>query len=346
MEICNISWTFTVKPDGQVEPKPKVDPGVLFFSDIDDTFVPWVQYNQQAETDKIERTQATLQALKGETVNALCSARGLSSIQALMPYLEGMPLQVLGVNGGQQVFVNYDNLPADQWLPSLTPQDADAGWQAVVSERSGGFSTPAVLKDLKDTLQDLGFHRSHKPLPKPLEKREVYLASLTGKGDEVAVVALSPDQSSFMVRANPTDLSAPLKHNHRQLARRIAHELETKMQQKGVQMEAKRFIDDGEHIIYLLQPKNIDKQSLLEHLIGRYPSVQAVITAGDHINDTMLTPSSYGEVPNYRIVSGERPEVATPLLTEPNVAQVPKGELSLGLVSHMIRLKAEAESEP
>lgn len=343
MEISKLSYTYSHRFDAQQPQEVTVDPSILFFSDIDDTFVPWKKYNQEAEVDKLERTQASLQSYKGETVNALCSARGLSSVQKLIPYLKDMPLQILGTNGGQQVFVNHQNIPTEQWLSALSVTDSDYGWQQEVSQRSGGFSTQAAMENLKDVLKDLGFEKSRKKLPKPLDDREVYLTILPGKAQEVAVVALSPDQSSFMIRANPTRLDHPVSHQHRQLGRRIAYEMEKRMLGQGIDMEAKRFISDSEHLIYLLQPHNVDKQNLLEHLLGRYPAITSVITAGDHINDTMLGPSTYGDVANYRIISGDRPEVVDQFSGQANVEQVPKGELSQGLESHMARLLAEPD---
>ncbi len=311
------------------------DPQVLLFSDVDDTYIPWKVYNREAETDKLERTRGTLEEFRGDTINAFCSARSLSSLQQLLPYFSGIPMQILGTNGGQQVFVNYHNLPAEQWLPSLSMHDRDPLWDQRVQSLSGGFEATRALEELRDVLEEARFEKTSNQWPPPLDTRECWKVELEDRPGQFAVVALTPDQTSFMVRADARDPGAPMSEEHKALARRLADRFETKMAFAGVDAEAKLFIDKSDHVIYLLQPERVCKETLLEHLVERYPSVHAIITAGDNSNDSQLSQPAYSDVPNYRIVSGDRAEIIHNLVGQENVVIVDKGDLSPGLKSHL-----------
>lgn len=316
-------------------------PAVLVFSDIDDTFVPWKRYNQVADVDKLARTRQTLVDYQGETINGFCSARGLSSIQQLAPFFRGIPLEFIGTNGGQQVYINSEHKPAEEWLSSLRTSDYDQTWQDEVSRRSGGFNTQLVIRATLGVLSELGFQRCAVPLPPPHEDREPYVAPIPGKPGEVAVVALTKDQTTLMFRADYRDLHKPLTDSHRAFAQFLSKKLEQRLSGQGVKLEAKEFVDQSSHQIYLLEPRNISKESLVDHLVTRYPSVRAVITAGDNINDTMLKPSQFGDVQNYRILSGDRPELNRMLDGQPNVERTSFGDLSPALQNHLSVLLPE-----
>lgn len=312
------------------------DPSVLFFSDIDDTFVPWKRYGQVADVDKLGRTKETLNQYAGQTINGLCSARGLSQIQDLAPFFKGIPLQFIGTNGGQQVYINSKNQPAEQWLTSLKVHDSDRNWDNEVSRRSGGFNTQLVTRATHGVLKEFGFQPCAVPLPPPHHEREAFVAPIPGgKRGDVAVVALTKDQTTLMFRADFKDVNKPLTPAHKDFARKLARQLEERLAKQGVRLTAKQFVDQKCHQIYLIEPNNISKESLVSYLVRRYPSVQAVITAGDNTNDTMLLPDSFLGVPNHRIVSGDRPEVAQAMEGHDNVQRVPFGELSPGLKSHL-----------
>ncbi|MBN9418056.1 hypothetical protein ABS71_04355 [bacterium SCN 62-11] len=318
------------------------DPSVLVFSDIDDTFVPWKRYGQVADVDKLGRTKETLKQYEGKTINGLCSARGLSQIQQLAPFFKGVPLQFIGTNGGQQVYINSQNQPAEEWLTSLKVHDSDNHWDNEVARRSGGFNTQLVMRATHSVLNDFGFERCAVPLPPPHHERDAFVAAVPGgKNGEVAVVALTKDQTTLMFRADFKDVNKPLTPAHKDFARKLARKLEERLTKQGVSLNAKRFVDQKCHQIYLIEPTDISKESLVSHLVRRYPSVQAVITAGDNTNDTMLLPNSFLGVPNHRIVSGDRPEVAQVLDGQENVERVPFGELSPGLNSHLSMLLAD-----
>ena len=327
------SYSFTSSTPGV-----PCDPQVLLFSDVDDTYIPWKVYNREAEGDKLERTKETLNEFKGETINAFCSARSLSSIQQLTPYFTGIPLQIIGTNGGQQVFVNYGNLPTELWLPSLSMSDRDEAWDNRVLKLSGGFEASRALESLRDVLEEANFEKTSNHWPPPLDTRECWKVELTDRPGEEAIVAITPDQTSFMVRADSRDPNKAMSAQHRALADQLAQRFETKMAFAGVDAEAKLFIEKDDHTIYLLQPERVCKETLLEHLVGRYPNVQAVITAGDNSNDSQLSQPSYGQVPNLRIVSGDRAEIIHHLIGQDDVVVVEKGDLSPGLQTHLNRL--------
>lgn len=307
----------------------------MFFSDIDDTFVPWKKYNLVADVDKLARTRETLTDYQGQTINGFCSARGLSSIQQLAPFFKGIPLQFIGTNGGQQVYINEHQLPAEEWLASLKVSDSDRQWDQEVSKRSGGFNTQLIMRATHGVLNELGFQRSAVPLPFPHHEREAYVAPIPGRPGQVAVAALTKDQTTIMYRGDFRDLNKPLTESHRAFFQFLTKKLEARLAGQGVKLTAKEFVDQSNHQIYLLEPRNISKESLVEHLVKRYPSVQAVITAGDNINDTMLNPSAFGNVQNYRIISGTRPELTEKLDGQPNVERTSIGDLGPALENHL-----------
>ncbi len=321
------------------------DPRVLVFSDIDDTFVPWKSYNQVADVDKLGRTKDTLNKYDGKTINGLCSARGLSQIQQLAPFFKGIPLQFIGANGGQQVYINSKNQPAEEWLTGLKVHESDRAWDKEVSHRSGGFNTQLVMRATHGVLKDFGFQKCAVPLPPPHHERDAFVAPVPGgKKGEVAVVALTKDQTTLMFRADFKDVNKPLTPAHRDFARKLARNLEERLTKQGVKLTAKQFVDRSCHQIYLIEPNNISKESLVSYLVRRYPSVQAVITAGDNTNDTMLLPDAFLGVPNHRIVSGDRPEVAKVMEGHENVERVPFGELSPALDSHLSQLLSDEKT--
>jgi hydroxymethylpyrimidine pyrophosphatase-like HAD family hydrolase len=327
-------------------PAQNGSPGVLIFSDIDDTFVPWKRYNQVADVDKLTRTRKTLQDYEGDTVNGFCSARGLSSIQQMAHFFKGIPLQFIGTNGGQQVYINYEQRPAEEWLSSLKGCDSDPKWNQEVLQRSGGFNTQLVMRATHGVLREMGFQRCAVPLPYPHQDREAYVAPIPGKPGEVAVVALTKDQTTLMFRADFRDLNKPLTDSHRAFAKFLSNKLEQRLRGQGVKLTAKEFIDQASHQIYLLEPRNVSKESLLDHLIHRYPSVQAIITAGDNTNDTMLKPTAFGNVQNYRILSGDRPALTQMLAGQANVEHTDWGELAPALENHLAVLVPEEPNPP
>ena len=313
-------------------------PTVMVYSDIDDTFVPWQVYNQKVDEKPLQRTQAALQKYEGSTVNALCSARGLTSIQELVPYLRDVPLTMIGTNGGQQVYFNHFNLPTDSWLMSLQVQDADPHWNQQVAQSSGGFSTQRALSELRGTLSELGFSRTDLRLPAPHEKRELHIGYLPEAPEQEVVVAIVADQTSFMVRASSQELKAPMSEGHRKLAAQIGQRMQERLEDQGIRGVSKRFIKDDVHEIYLIEPDSIGKDTLLQHLITRFPGVRHVITAGDHVNDDHLHRETYNGVENYRIVSGDRAEVIEPLIGQPRVTQVSKGDIGAALEPKLANL--------
>lgn len=344
MDVTSLTSSRVIPASQTAAPTSCTEPAsVLFFSDIDDTFVPWKRYNQVADVDKLARTRQTLQNYEGETVNGLCSARGLSSIQQLAPFFKGVPLQFIGTNGGQQVYLNYDHQPAEEWLTNLKTCDSDKTWDQEVFNRSGGFNTQLVMRATHGVLSEMGFQRCAVPLPPPHQDRDAYVAPIPGKPGEVAVVALTKDQTTLMFRADFQDVNKPLTDSHRAFAQFLAKKLEQRLTSQGVKLTAKEFVDQACHQIYLLEPRNITKESLLDHLVSRYPNVLAVITAGDNTNDTMLKPTAFGNVQNYRILSGERPELAQMLDGQANVEFTPMGELGPALENHLALLLPDTD---
>lgn len=99
----------------------------------------------------------------------------------------------------------------------------------------------------------------------------------------------------------------------------LASRVSDRLAQRGVTMDKHAFPYSDEQYICLLEPRNLGKTSLLEHVLGRFSSVRAVITAGDNSNDTMLFPDAYGSEPNYPVVAGDRKPVAERMAGKPRV---------------------------
>ena len=307
----------------------------MVWSDIDDTFIPWVKFNGSADEGKLERTRQALNRHADETVNGLCTSRSLGEVQSLAKdFLKGFPLKVLGVNGGQQIFLNHRDEPTQEWLVNLQSKDSDASWDNEVAVRSGGFRAAEVMGQFHTMLGDLGFRPSPQ-LPAPFEAWENFVGPLPGSPGQTAVVAIVPGQTSFALRAHPSELATPLSDEHRAYAHQLAGQLQQRLADQGVPLHVRDFPYKGNNQVLLFEPLNIDKQTTLAHVLGKFPSVTHVITAGDNTNDTMLLPEAYGSVPNYRVVSGDKPELREKMAGKPRTEYQDAGDLGPAIETHL-----------
>ncbi|MBM3463739.1 MAG: hypothetical protein FJX76_16700 [Armatimonadetes bacterium] len=304
-------------------PAPRTAPDTMLYSDIDDTFIGWQEYNVGADEVAMARTRGVLNRDAERMVNGLSTSRGLIEIQRLAPLLKGFPLAFIGANNGQQLFVNAQGLPSEQWIAGLRQEQTDSAWSAEVGARTGGWSVPDVMDTLRGILSEDGFSPAP-PLAAPLET----LVNFTS-GDKM--VSFYPDQPSFAIRGT----AGKLTDDHKKFGDALASRIKDRLGERGIQMNVRGFPYPGEQYICLLEPKNLDKSTLLEHVLGRYPSVHHVITAGDNTNDTMLFPERYGEVENHRVVSGDRKGVAEKFAGQPNVNTCSFGDIGPAIEAHL-----------
>lgn len=310
-------------PPGTESPSPSAGPDAMIYSDIDDTFL--------ATGDAgLPETRQALQAHAGETVNALCTGRGLGQVLPLAERLGAFPLQFIGVNNGLFVYHNDQGLPANEFLAGLQPSKADPDWTAEIARRTHGWLMGTVLATMLDVVKEKGFQ------PAPPSGQAF---NLDGEVDgEPLRVSYYLDQPSFTI-ANPETGLTP---HARATGDAIAAQIETLMAAREIQSTHYVINDHDRKAIYGFQPPGIDKKALLEFELERYPSVRAVITAGDNVNDTHLPPPAYGDVLNYRILAGDHHPQGDELARQERVLRCPSGELAAPIEAHLATIAATA----
>ena len=298
---------FRPQQGSRTQPTP---PDVMVYSDIDDSLVAGDDQGLAASRD-------VLVTQSGRTVPGYSTGRGITLAMALSTQLAGFPMAFFAVNNGLNLFVNDQNLPADEFIKSLPGRSEDPAWAAEVSERSGGFTIDRVRDGLKSQLDRDGFVQS----PTARAGFATYR-----RGD--IQVTVPPDQPAFFVESG----SGRLGESQKQFAHELSQRLLDGLGHEGVSATPGHFYK-GEKAVHYLQPAGITKASLLEHLLSRYPSVHHTITVGDNVNDDMLIPEQFSGVTNYPVLAGHHHPDEDKLRQHPRMEWVESGAAAPGLLA-------------
>jgi len=118
-----VAGGFTPSGSGGVADRPTVSGGVaaisdradvLFYTDADDTLIAWRQYNTEADEARLEKTNEALRRHSAQLVSGVSTSRGLIETQRLAHLMRGFPMAFLGLNNGQQLFINHRGRPAEE----------------------------------------------------------------------------------------------------------------------------------------------------------------------------------------------------------------------------------------
>lgn len=305
-----------------------VTPRVLVYTDVDDTLIDWQKYNLGKDEEKLARTQDTFTAHAEEIVLVPSTSRGISEMQRLADDMRGFPIEMLGLNNGQRLFVNERGLPGDQFVRELGPHHEDPEWKVMVREQYH-WDLEAVTGAIGELVAEAGYSEIARFEP-PLETLVNFQKTV---GDELVTVSYYPDQASFAIRNGRGGVPGPV---HKAAGDELMNRLLERLEPQGIELTHKSFLYQDEQYLYLLEPAGLDKAQLLEHLTTRFPQVTHIVTAGDADNDTMLYPDRYNGRDNHRIISGDRRSLVERLEGQPRVIQVDEGELGPGLEFYLV----------
>ncbi len=330
------------------------DKPVLLSTDLDDTLVHWLPTGKPDEM-KLARNKQTLRKSRSELVVHVNTGRGLTAFKELGPLLKRMPLDFLSLNNGQELYVNQNAKDAVSWVRSLAPEDQEKTWKQHI-KRTRGWDAAQVMQTLQEQLQAMGLKHSAQ-----LGNRQVYTCFVTPQ--RMMNVSMYSDQPAIFVQevwlksdGTPEKREATAQSHDLavQLMNRVIRQLTPAMR---ISMDWKVSNKVGQSYgIYILEPQGIHKGNVIDYLTRRLlKQPRAVITAGDHeYNDQeMLSRLSYQaqahrspgnqsgrkSVPNYPIVSGNRPALVEALKAHPRVEQVELGELQPGLEAQLEKIR-------
>ncbi|WP_373531158.1 HAD hydrolase family protein [Vampirovibrio sp.] len=325
---------------------------VLTSLDIDSTLIPWLKEPEYDEV-ALTRYRKTLGSpdFRNQSFVILNTGRSLSAVKRLAPILRDLPIDALGLNDGQQLYLRSASLDknahpkndSQSWLQSLSRSDQDPHWKAVL----GGWSATQVLQDIRDTLQtDLGFQLAAKPGEKnrfnPNGEYFAFQKPMSPKHPKSGdwVIRICPDQTYFEVASTQPDVTEPDIANYSEF---LIDHLQARLKpQWPTVMFYNSQSSEGCHIH--LGPENTNKASLVRHLLAtRFEQKpQAVISAGDNTNDIALLSSHTLEgVPNYPVLVGSHPKVMAALRQNPppNLESVGWNQLDEGLKKQFAKVK-------
>ncbi|MBX3167487.1 MAG: hypothetical protein KF760_08740 [Candidatus Eremiobacteraeota bacterium] len=274
-------------------------PEKLLYSDIDDTFT-----TKELNAENHERMRQCM-AEAPELAFGLSTARRMEDVKKLADRLKGFPLCFLGASNGAELYINEKNLPADEWLMSLTKDDQDPTYRAEVAGKLPGWEPVTAVPA---ALQQWGFEE----VPGKPGGREFR------NGD--AVVLIFPGNSAFSLKGGEAGLGV-----------KISQALQSSYAKLGIATEDEVNKTKSGYEIHQVLPREVNKASLLEHLVARIPSLTTVITAGDGPADKQLLPDQVAGRPNLRIVAGDGLELKERLGGQEQVAWVASGDLAPAL---------------
>lgn len=293
---------------------------ILYGTDIDGTLIKWLTHNTEADTDALAGMRAKLTQLYDVSVIALKTGRGLTALKTIAHFLTGIPVDLLSLNNGQELYINRHAEPVDQWVDGLTRSHQDPDWQTYLNTQHR-WDLPRLIETFHETVQAAGF----KPVPNEFSvsryypDTHFYVNRLPGPKDThkdpLLLYEFFDDEASLIVKSSSVPLPEPLRKQATQLVSQVIE----KLQQQGTQVEVDSWYDE-QFNVFLFSPKHISKAAKMGYLVNRLRHIQAVISAGDHSNDKLMLQQPFfarhapegdntaqpEQVPNYAIISGTR----------------------------------------
>ena len=326
---------------------------ILYGTDIDGTLIKWLTHNSVADTDALAGMRAKLAGMYDFSIIALKTGRGLTALRTIVQFLTGMPVDLLSLNNGQELYINRHAEPVDQWINGLTRADQDPDWQAYLDTHHQ-WVLPRLIETFHETVQAAGF----KPVPNDFRVARYYpnthfyvnrIPDAHDKSTEpLLLYEFFDDEASLIVKSSTPSLPEPLRKQADELVKTVA----AKVRAQGTDVEVDSWHDE-QFNVFLFSPKHISKAAKMGYVVNRLRHIQAVISAGDHSNDRLLlqqpyfprypladTPADDGagmDVPNYAIISGTRLGLDEIRQHNPHVEQSPRqGYLFEGAIDRQL----------
>jgi HAD superfamily hydrolase (TIGR01484 family) len=335
-------------PSQTQHPVPQLIAKPLVISlDIDGTLIPW-QGQPHYDEVALQRYSHTLNkpALKENAFLLLNTGRGLSAVKALAPLLAKFSVDGLGLNDGQQLFLNASEsgtaTDTSTWLSALQPKDEDNTWKASID----GWSTNEAMQSASDEFPKAGFtlHAIEEPRPEAMEGiTHLYTQPIDAaeKPGPAWLLKFYPDQAYMEVtRSDNKTETQSIAQFANQLGARLRQALLPKWP------KASYYTNITPKSTYIhLGPAGNSKGSLVHHLIEhRFEAApKAVVSAGDSFNDReILSAENFGDTPNFPVQVGKHPALSEYLETHrpEQLEQTEAGQLDTGLKAQFAKLQS------
>ncbi|MHB2017684.1 MAG: hypothetical protein ACYCW6_12110 [Candidatus Xenobia bacterium] len=329
----------TVRPSTSLQQRP-----ALVFSDFDDSL------HQATDPDGLVESCEVLKAHAPLSLNGICTGRGPTMARALADKLKPFPMQFIATNNGQNLYLNPENKPTDEFIAGLKLGDPstgwDAGWEQHVKALTHGWSVDAVRGMMVDQLRQDGFHAAPS-LPPPRESFTCLEKTIQGQR---VLVAVPPDQPGYQVRCP----NGPITAVHEQFGQQLAEQIHRRLDAMGVEHQRGFFEEGGsqekgiphDRWTHYFQPVTVTKKTLMEYLATTvFPNVRYVVAIGDTGNDDHLEPQTVGQARVYTILAGDHHPDATRIAAHPRNLRAAAGRVAHALNEHLGHIRQQLTHE-
>lgn len=334
--------------------KRPINKPVLLVSDIDDTFLAWNADHSAVDDIKLANLKKVLKENQAAVTTVLNTGRGLSLTKVVAPYLKNVDIDYLVLQNGQELYINKDNKPADEWLKGLTHMDKNIHWDRYLNKKTG-WSFPQYRFTFNNQLLIENFKSigmGHLLGNAQFNGFTAYLKPINAK--EGIVIYRFEDHAGFgMMGVNfkpgtqePECLT--FTPQVRQYADAFLNKLLERLKSAGMDVRHREMsvTQDGtppvKFPIFSITPNHFNKDDVVDGMIRTLAvpnTVKGVITAGDSpYNDIeLLRRTTFSDTdgnqntPSYAIQSGNRPEITDVLKNHPRTSQVDRGDLAPAL---------------
>jgi hydroxymethylpyrimidine pyrophosphatase-like HAD family hydrolase len=303
-------------------------------SDIDDTLIKWNPGTDTCDELQLARTKKAYVNHSKQMTLAFITGRNLPLVQQIAPLLKGLPIKYLGTKNGQELYINDKNQPATTWIQSLEDTKQNPAWQTRLQKDSHWYP-----QKIKQVILNFVAQAGFQVIPETLPNRYPTYQKTLPNGE---IIQLELPAETYIALKGT---SSTLSNTQLDAFKVVVQQAQQALASAGIHSDYIRYNytrpDKQGNIIaykgYSLNPKGMSKASLLQYLIELQPQLKAVITAGDGKNDTELlsTPhyqsANQAAIPNYPILSGDRPEMLALLKGTPRLIQVPVGSVQDGI---------------
>ena len=303
---------------------------IASYFDVDGTLVQAIKRLKLSDKEHVKGNARVLNAFSEDVDTTLITGRSLQGFRETAKLLPPFPVGKVGINNGQELYVNHQRLPFHNWLSTLTREDEDPQWRQMLAEKHG-WNVDTVLQGIQDVLKSEGFVRA----PKKFQKFKHYKTSELFYRKAVPQGATKPLEAPVFAEFYPDQpvflLSSPeekLPEAHSRFARAMAENVAGFLRDKTVQF--KQFIVDlGPYFDLVFTPDGINKGSLVKHTVAQ-SLPEALVIAGDHKNDLPMlslkavTNQAGKTVPVHPLLSGNHLNFADLQALNANAVHAPE----------------------
>lgn len=334
---------------------------ILVSTDIDDCLIPWENRKRNGPFNELALQRAVDVTNEARDVIALHwnTGRNLASLKNLAEptakacaILDGMQLDFLSTNNGQELYINANHSKTSDWIRALKDADTDPNWTQDI-ERRTGWSLLKVVQARAEVLDAQGFTElfgeAAQRLALPTYRGlRVYTKPLPNGG--LLTMQCFDTQPGFRV----SEWQEGRGHLDTETVEQAGLRLQTALQQAlkerfktETTLGHKPMEAGGAHFeAFTLFPDGVNKGAVVEMLLNTYFSQpRAVIGMGDDAyNDLdLLNPLTFEvqnqPIPNYPVIVGENEVAYRAAAANPFHEHVPVEAWDQGLSRQVAKIK-------